>query len=160
LQRTAALVAAAAVLYIPANVLPIMHTSSVAYEEDDTILSGVVVLWSSGSWPLAILVLFASILVPMLKLIGLSVLVIGSYRGWQWRPRECAALYRLIEFIGRWSMLDVFVVTLLVSLVQLRGLATIHAGWGAAAFALVVILTIFAAHAFDPRLIWDRVRDE
>ncbi len=147
---------AAAILYVPANLLPIMRTTSVGYDEDDTILSGIVTLWSGPSWPLAILVFFVSILVPSFKLISLSLLVISTHRGGNWRLQERAALYRAIEFIGRWSMLDVFVVSLLVSLVQLRGVASIHAGVGAPAFASVVVLTMYAAQSFDPRLMWDR----
>jgi paraquat-inducible protein A len=158
LQRTLALLVAGAILYVPANVLPIMHTSTVIYDEDDTIMSGVVALWSGGSWPLALLVFFVSILVPTLKLLTLSLLLISTHREWHWRLHERAALYRLIEFIGRWSMLDVFVVALLVALVQLHGVATIHAGPGALAFASVVVLTMYATQAFDPRLMWDRAR--
>jgi paraquat-inducible protein A len=157
LQRTLALLLAAAILYVPANVLPIMHTSTVVYDGDDTIMSGVVTLWSGGSWPLAVLVFMVSIVVPTLKIISLSLLVVSTHRGWRWRVHERAALYRMIEFIGRWSMLDVFVVALLVALVQLHGVATIHAGLGAIAFAAVVVLTMYAAQAFDPRLMWDRV---
>ena len=158
LQRSLALLIAAAVLYVPANVLPIMHTSTVTYDEDDTILSGVVALWEDGSWPLAILVFCVSILIPTLKLISLGLLLLSTHRGWHWRLHERAVLYRLIEFIGRWSMLDIFVVALLVALVQLRGFAAIHAGFGATAFASVVVLTMYAAQAFDPRLMWDRSR--
>jgi paraquat-inducible protein A len=158
LQRTLALLLAAAILYVPANVLPIMHTSTVVYDGDDTIMSGVATLWSGGSWPLAVLVFMVSIVVPTLKIISLSLLVVSTHRGWEWRVHERAMLYRMIELIGRWSMLDVFVVALLVALVQLRGVATIHAGLGAIAFAAVVVLTMYAAQAFDPRLIWDRVR--
>jgi paraquat-inducible protein A len=156
LQRTLALLIAAAIVYVPANVLPIMHTSTVVYDGEDTIMSGVVALWSGSSWPLAVLVFFVSIVVPSLKLMALSLLVISTHRGWQWRIHDRATLYRLIEFIGRWSMLDVFVVALLVALVQLRGIATIHAKPGALAFATVVVLTMYSAQAFDPRLMWDR----
>lgn len=158
LQRSFALLLAAAILYVPANLLPIMHTSTVTYEEDDTILSGIVALWVDGSWPLAILVFFVSILVPTLKLSALGLLLLSTHRGWRWRLHERAVLYRLIEFIGRWSMLDIFVVALLVALVQLRGFAAIHAGFGATAFAAVVVLTMYAAQAFDPRLMWDGAR--
>lgn len=156
LQRTLALLLAAAILYVPANLLPIMHTSTAIYDGDDTIMSGVVTLWSGGSWPLAVLVFIVSIVVPTIKIISLSLLVVSTHRAWRWRVHERAALYRMIEFIGRWSMLDVFVVALLVALVQLRGVATIHAGLGAMAFASVVVLTMYAAQVFDPRLIWDR----
>ena len=159
LQRTLALLIAASVLYLPANLLPILHTQTATFEVDSTIMSGVVSLWSSGSWPLALLVFFASIFVPLLKLIVLSGLVLSVHQGWQWRARERSALFRLVEFVGRWSMLDIFVVALLTALVQIRGLATITPGPAALAFAAVVILTMYAAQAFDPRLIWDRAVD-
>lgn len=156
LQRAPALLVAAAILYIPANVLPIMHTTTVVYDGADTIASGVAALWSGGAWPLALLVFLVSIVVPSLKLMALSLLIVSTNRGWSWRTHERAMLYRLIEFVGRWSMLDVFVVALLVALVQLRGIAAIRAEPGALAFAAVVILTMYAAQAFDPRLLWDR----
>jgi paraquat-inducible protein A len=155
LTRTWALLLSAMLLYIPANVLPVMHSKTLFMEEDDTILSGVVVLWHSGSWPLAILVFFASIMVPMLKVLGLSLLAWTAQRRSRWDPLQRARLYRVIEFVGRWSMLDIYVVTLLVSLVQLRSLATIQAGAGAVAFGSVVVLTMLASMSFDPRLIWD-----
>jgi len=160
LQRSLALLIAAAILYVPANLLPIMRTSTVGDEEDDTILSGVVALWEDGSPPLAVLVFCVSILIPSLKLISLGLLLLSTHRGWHWRLHERAALYRLIDFIGRWSMLDIFVVALLVALVQLRGFAAVHAGFGATAFASVVVLTMYAAQAFDPRLMWDRAAGE
>ena len=156
LQRSFAYLLAAAILYVPANVLPVLQTTSVGYESNDTIFSGIVELWSDGSWPLALLVLVASILVPSLKFVILGFLLLSTHLGWTWRLQDRMALYRLIEFIGRWSMLDIFVVALTVSLVQLRGIATIHAGAGALAFASVVILMMYAAQAFDPRLMWDR----
>jgi paraquat-inducible protein A len=142
-------------LYIPANVLPVMETNSLFGFEKDTILSGVVYLWTSGSWPLALLVFFASITVPLLKLIALAFLLASVQFRSTWRPDQRARLYRIVEFIGRWSMLDIYAVTILVALVHLRGLATIIAGPGAAAFGAVVVLTMFAAMSFDPRLIWD-----
>jgi paraquat-inducible protein A len=160
LSRTVAYLLAAAILYIPANVLPIMHTGTLLGGEDDTIMSGVLVLVRSGSWPLALLVFFASIMVPLLKLMALTLLVI-SVR-WQCllrfneaRPHGRARLYRLVEFVGRWSLLDIYVLTLLVALVQLKGLATVEPRPGALAFAAVVVLTIFSARSFDPRLLWD-----
>ena len=155
LARTWALLLAAMLLYIPANVLPVMHSKTLFVEQDDTILSGVVVLWTSGSWPLAILVFFASIMVPMLKVLGLALLAWTAQRRSRWDPLQRAKLYRVIEFVGRWSMLDIYVVTLLVALVQLRSLASIDAGPGAVAFGAVVVLTMTASMSFDPRLIWD-----
>lgn len=159
LSRTWALLLAATLLYIPANVLPVMHSRTLLMEQDDTILSGVVVLWNSGSWPLAILVFFASIMVPMLKVLGLSLLAWTAQRRSRWDPLQRARLYRVIEFVGRWSMLDIYVVTLLVALVQLRSLASIEAGPGAVAFGAVVVLTMLASMSFDPRLIWDPFDD-
>jgi len=155
IMRTWALVIAAAILYIPANLLPVMNTGSSFGTEADTIMSGVVVLWETGSWPLALLVFFASITVPMAKLMSLVFLLVSVQRKSTWRPRERARLYRAVEFIGRWSMLDIFVVTVLVGLVQLQPLMVILPGPGAVAFAAVVVLTMFAAMTFDPRLIWD-----
>jgi len=157
LMRTWALLIAAAVLYIPANLLPVMHTSSLLGAEDDTIMSGVVYFWTSGDWPLAIVVFVASILVPMLKLSVLVLLTVTSQRRSTWRPLERTKLYRIVERIGRWSMLDIFVITLTVALVQFKSLAVITAGPGALAFGSVVILTMIASMQFDPRLIWDPV---
>jgi paraquat-inducible protein A len=158
LRRSFALLLAAAILYIPANLLPILYTTSVGHIGNDTILSGILALWSGGSWPLAILVFIASILVPSLKFVVLGFLIWSTYRGYQWALQDRTILYRLVEFIGRWSMLDIFVVSLMVTLVQLRGIATVHAGAGALAFATVVILMMYSAQAFDPRLMWDQER--
>jgi paraquat-inducible protein A len=133
-----------------------MHSQTALYDEDDTIMSGIVALWQSGSWPLAVLVFFVSILVPTMKLLSLLLLVVSTHYHWQWRLRERTVLYRFLEFIGRWSMLDIFVVGLMVALVQLRGIASIEAGPGALAFAAVVILTMYSAQCFDPRLMWDQ----
>jgi paraquat-inducible protein A len=158
IARTWALMIAAAILYIPANLLPVMNTSSLFGSERDTIMSGVVYLWTSGDPPLALLVFFASITVPVLKLIALVVLLVSVQRRSTWQPQQRAKLYRLVEFVGRWSMLDIYVVTLMAALVQLKSLATITAGPGAVAFGAVVVLTMFAAMSFDPRLIWDPIR--
>lgn len=152
-----ALLIAAAILYIPANLLPIMRTSSIVGSQEDTIMSGVIYFWMSGDWPLAVVVFVASILVPMLKLGVLLILVVSSQRRVAWRPLQRTRLYRIVERIGRWSMLDIFVVTLTVALVHFRSLAVITAGPGALAFGSVVILTMLASMQFDPRLIWDPV---
>ncbi|KXU83890.1 PqiA protein [Paraburkholderia monticola] len=157
LTRTTSLLLAAVFTYIPANLLPIMHASSLGRSEDDTILGGVAYFWTSGDWPLAVVVFVASVLVPMLKLAVLTLLTLSARRESAWRPRECTALYRLVERIGPWSMLDVFVVTLTVTLVHFGSFAVITAGPAALAFAAVVILTMLASHQFDPRLIWDNV---
>ncbi|SEQ73949.1 paraquat-inducible protein A [Solimonas aquatica] len=155
LSRSWALLIAAAVLYIPANLLPIMQTSTLLYSENDTILSGVLTLWRSGAWDLALIVFVASIVVPLLKIAALATLLLSAGAHSRWRRRERARLYRLIEFIGQWSMLDIFVVALLVALVNFNSVAQVRAGPGAIAFASVVVLTMLASMSFDPRLIWD-----
>jgi paraquat-inducible protein A len=160
IARTWAFLIAAVVLYIPANVLPVMDTSSLFGAQKDTILSGVVYLWISGSWPLAILVFIASIAVPMLKIISLTFLVLTAQLRWRWLPERRTRIYRLVEFVGRWSMLDIYVITILVALVQFSALATIMAGPGAIAFGAVVVLTMFGAMSFDPRLIWDALEPD
>ncbi|MBE0614498.1 MAG: paraquat-inducible protein A [Burkholderiales bacterium] len=155
LARTWAFLIAAVILYVPANTLPIMDTSSLFGTQRDTILSGVAFLWTSGSLVLAVLVFFASIMVPLAKMLALTVLATSVQMRAAWHPRTRTRLYRVIEFIGRWSMLDIYVVTILVALVQVNTFAAIHVGPGAAAFGAVVVLTMFAAASFDPRLIWD-----
>lgn len=156
LAQASAFLIAAAILYVPANVLPIMTTATVIHTESDTIMSGVLALIRSGSWPLGALVFFASIVVPLMKLLALAVLIAGAARGRTASPLPATRLYRLVEYVGRWSMLDIFAVTLLVGLVQVQSLATIEPGGGAVAFGAVVVLTMLSALSFDPRLIWDR----
>ena len=155
LSRTLALLLAAAVLYAPANLLPMLETSSPFGLQRDTIMSGAVYLWKSGAWPLAVLVLIASILIPLAKLVALGVLLYSVHRRWRGARLQRTRLYRLIEQVGRWSMTDIFVATIVSTLVQLRGLATIRVGPAAPAFGAVVVLTMMATRAFDPRLIWD-----
>ena len=155
LARTWAFLFSAMVLYIPANVLPVMYTSSLFGAEKDTIMSGVVYLWTSGSWLLALVVFVASIAVPMLKIIAIAFLSISTQFHSHWSPEQRTRIYRGVELVGRWSMLDIYVITMLVALVQFKALATIQAGPAAIAFGAVVVLTMFAAMSFDPRLIWD-----
>ncbi|WP_295642314.1 paraquat-inducible protein A [uncultured Methylibium sp.] len=155
LLRTWAFLFAAAVLYVPANVLPVMRSSSLFGAQDDTIWSGIVYLWLEGSWFLAVLVFVASIVVPLAKLLVLGGLAASAQLKSTAVPLLRARAYRVIEFVGRWSMLDIYVVTLLVGLVQLQSVAAIEAGPGALAFGAVVVLTMFASLSFDPRLIWD-----
>jgi paraquat-inducible protein A len=155
IARTWALVIAAFIFYIPANVLPITRVISFGKAQSDTIMSGVIYFVKSGSWPIALVIFVASVFVPLLKLILLIYLLISVQLKSQWRPRDRTRLYRITEAVGRWSMVDIYVVTLLVALVKLGALATIQAGPGAIFFAGVVIITIFAAMSFDPRLIWD-----
>lgn len=159
ISRTWALVVAALILYIPANVLPIMTTTSLGYQRSDTIMSGIQYLIVSGMWPIALVVFFASIVVPLLKLVVLTYLLISVQRRSRWRPRDRTRLYRLTEGIGRWSMVDIFVVTILVALVQLGSVAEVEAATGAIFFGAVVVITMFAAMTFDPRLIWDPLTD-
>lgn len=153
--RTWALLIAAGFLYLPANLLPIMYTTTLAHERHDTILSGIVHFWLSGEWLIASVIFIASIMVPMLKLSALTLLAFTAQRRSTWRTGERAKLYRIVELIGRWSMLDIFVIALTVSLVRFGSFGVVTAGPGAVAFGLVVILTMMAAMSFDPRLIWD-----
>ncbi len=155
IARTWALIIAAFIFYIPANVLPITKVISFGKAQSDTIMSGVIYFVKSGSWPIALVIFVASVFVPLLKLFLLSFLLISVQRKSQWRPKDRTRLYRITEAVGRWSMTDIYVVTILVALVKLGSLATIEAGPGAIFFAAVVIITIFAAMSFDPRLIWD-----
>jgi paraquat-inducible protein A len=160
ISRTWALLITAMLLYIPANVLPVMYTSSLFGAQNDTILSGVVYLWTSGSWPLAIVVFIASIAVPMLKILAIAYLALSTQLRSSWQPARRTRVYRVVELVGRWSMLDIYVITMLVALVQFQALATIQAGGAAIAFGAVVVLTMFAAMAFDPRLIWDAAEQD
>lgn len=155
IARTWALLITAALLYLPANLLPMMLTTSLLGTRSDTIFSGVVVLWEAGSWDLALIVFSASVLVPVLKILVLALLLVSVQFNLPLRRYDRARLYRFIEWIGRWSMLDIFVVALLIALVQFHGFSSINAGSGAVAFAAVAILTMFASRSFDPRLIWD-----
>jgi len=155
LTRTWALVIAAFIFYIPANVLPITIVTSLGKTQADTIMSGVIYFMLTGMWPIALVIFVASVAVPLIKLFVLSYLLISVQRKSRWRPEDRTRLYRIAEAVGRWSMVDIFVVTILVALVKLGGLATIDAGPAASYFAAVVVTTIFAAMSFDPRLIWD-----
>jgi paraquat-inducible protein A len=155
LARAWALLIAAAILYLPANLIPIMTTSTLLQQRDDTIMSGVIALWQAGSPEIAIVVFVASMVVPIAKIAVLAMLLVTVQRRSPWRQLERAKLYRFVEFIGYWSMLDVFVVALLVGLVHFRGFADVQPGGGAVAFAAVVVLTMIASKSFDPRLIWD-----
>jgi len=156
LQRTWAFLIAAAICYIPANVLPVMMRSTATGTESDTILRGVVLLWSPTGWPLSLIVLVASIMIPIAKMSALSYLLITVQRGSIESNRQRIRLYRLIENIGRWSMVDVFVVTFTAALVQFQPIMEAGPGPGLVYFAAVVVLTMIASKSFDPRLIWDQ----
>ncbi|APV40762.1 paraquat-inducible membrane protein A [Pseudomonas frederiksbergensis] len=159
-MRTWALLVTAAVLYIPANVLPIMTVSSLGQGDPSTIMSGVIQLVQHGMIPIAAVVFIASILVPTFKLVGIALLLFSVQRRQPLSARQRIWMYRFIEFIGRWSMLDIFVIAILVAVVNFGRLASIEANLGAIAFASVVILTMLAAVTFDPRLIWDNTESD
>ncbi|MEQ1636888.1 MAG: paraquat-inducible protein A [Methylococcales bacterium] len=156
-QRTAALLCSAFVLYIPANVFPIMIVTKFGVPEQHTIISGIISLINSGMIPIAILVFIASILVPLIKMLGLLILLWAVRYRWQRNMRLLALVYRMIAFVGRWSMLDIFMISILVSIVSSEALEQVLAGSAATAFAGVVVLTMLATNSFDPRLLWDRL---
>ncbi len=160
LQRTISLLITATLLYIPANVLPIMTTVQMGNSVDSTILGGVILLVHHGSYPIAAVIFIASVLVPVSKLICMTWLWWSVESGHKKSHRERATLYRVTEFIGRWSMVDVFVVMILVALIQMGGLLQILPGTAAIAFAGVVIVAMIAAESFDPRLMWDKLGKE
>jgi len=155
LTRTWAFLIAGLILYIPANLLPVMFTTMLGRGSENTIMSGVIEFAEGGSWDIAILIFIASVLVPCIKFLVLGMLLITCQRRSQWAMRERSRLYRFIELIGYWSMLDVLVVALVAALVQFRGLSTIEPRLGILFFGLVVVMTMLAAMSFDPRLIWD-----
>jgi len=155
IQRTWAFVIAAAICYLPANILPVMRTTTLTSEQPDTIISGVVYLYTSGSWYLALILLIASVMIPLAKLAALAYLLVTVQRGSVRNNRERARLYRVLEIIGRWSMVDVFVATFVVALIQLQPFMSVTPEPGVLFFSAVVILTIIASESFDPRLIWD-----
>jgi len=154
-QRTWAYLIAAAVCYVPANVLPVLTTTTATGTESDTILQGVVLLWSPSGWPLSLIVLFASIMIPSAKILALAYLLVTAQRGSAENNQQRIRLYRMVEFVGRWSMVDVFVDTFTAALIQLQPLMSVAPAPGLLFFAAVVVLTMLAAESFDPRLIWD-----
>jgi len=156
IQQTWALVVASIVFYIPANLLPMMYVHTFAGIESDTIISGVIYFMKTGSYLIAFVIFVASIIVPMVKLFILIYLLISVQKRSKLRQDERIRLYRLTEIIGRWSMVDVYVVAVMVALVHFGGLTEIKPGTGANFFLLVVVVTMFAAMRFDSRLIWDR----
>jgi paraquat-inducible protein A len=155
IQRTWAFLIAAAVCYVPANVLPVLTTVTASGRDSDTILQGVVLLWSPTGWPLSLIVLVASIMIPSAKIVALVYLLVTVQRGSVESNVQRVRLYRMVELIGRWSMVDVFVDTFTAALVQLQPLMSVEPGPGLLFFAAVVVLTMLAVESFDPRLIWD-----
>ncbi len=155
INRTWALLIASYVLIIPANLLPVMKSSSLSGTEDDTIMGGVIYLWESGSEVLGAILFIASIVIPLSKLFALTYLLVSVRRRSTWNPKKRTQIYRILEAVGRWSMIDVYVASMLTALVQFGNLMSINVGAGAIAFGAVVVLTMIAAECFDPRLIWE-----
>ena len=155
IQRTWAYLISAAICYVPANLLPVLNTTTATGTDSDTILQGVVLLWSPTGWPLSLIVLVASIMIPSAKILALAYLLITAQRGSVRNNHQRVRLYRMVEFIGRWSMVDVFVDTFTAALIQLQPLMAVAPAPGLLFFAAVVVLTMLAVESFDPRLIWD-----
>jgi paraquat-inducible protein A len=160
LNRTWALLITATILYVPANIYPILTLVSFGKSTTNTIVGGVLELVHAGQWTIAAIVFIASVMVPIFKIVALFFLVISVQFNFNWQPKKRAVLYRFTEFIGRWSMIDIFMISILIALVKLQAIATVEAGAGAIAFAAVVIITMFAAMTFDPRLIWDKLGEK
>ncbi len=160
IAKTWALVITAIILYIPANLLPMTITSALGSESADTIMSGVIYFIHSGSWEIALVIFIASIFVPFMKFLILIYLLLSVQFKSIKRPKDRTVLYQITEAVGRWSMMDIYVVTILVALVKLGVLADIEAGPAAIYFASVVVTTMIAAESFDPRLIWDAMEEE
>jgi paraquat-inducible protein A len=160
IMRTWALVIAAFIFYVPANVLPITVTTSLGHTQSDTIMSGVIYFLLHGSPEIAIVIFVASVFIPILKLIVMAYLLVSVQRKSGWRPRDRTQLYQFTHAIGRWSMVDIYVVTILVALVKLGVFANIDAGPAAVYFASVVVISMIAAESFDPRLIWDALEEK
>ncbi|WP_456392506.1 paraquat-inducible protein A [Nitratifractor sp.] len=156
IQRTWALTLAGIIFYIPANLLPMMHVQTIAGTQSDTIMSGVIYFMETGSYLIGSVIFIASILVPVLKILILITLLLSVQRRFPHLRRRRQKLYQLTEIVGRWSMVDIYVVSIMVALVQFGALSRIQAGLGAVFFLLVVVVTMLAAMSFDPRLIWDR----
>jgi len=155
-EMTLAWLIAGIVLYIPANLLPVMHTSGLLGEADSTILGGILEFWRSGDWDIALLIFIASVAVPFTKFIAIGLLLLTVRTNSRWEQHQRTRLYRIVEFIGYWSMLDVIVVALTASLMQFQVLGTAEPRAGIAFFCAVVVVTMLSALSFDPRLIWDR----
>jgi paraquat-inducible protein A len=155
MRRTLALVIAGFLLYLPANLLPVLSIERFGHEDPNTIIGGVHELITSGLWPLATIVFTASVLVPLMKLFGLSLMLVLT----RWRSRRWligrTRIYRFIDFVGRWSNIDLFMISILVALVQFGALTRVRPEAGALAFAAVVVVTMIASRCFDPRVMWD-----
>ncbi len=156
LARTWAYMFTALAFYVPANLLPVMNTKMVGSGADSTIMSGVIEFWQHGAWDIALIIFIASIAVPGIKFVALTLLLVTVQRDSQWASKQRSTLYRFVELIGYWSMLDVIVVALVASLVKFQALADIEPRPGILFFGLVVVFTMLSAMSFDPRLIWDK----
>jgi len=157
IRRTMAFMLAAAALYIPANFLPMMTMVELGVVTSNTIIGGIIYFWKGGAYPIALVILTASIIIPLLKIIAISWLCLAATGKLHPSPAMLGKMYWFTELMGRWSMVDIFVVGILVALVQLGNYMTVTPGPGALAFGGVVVLTMFAAMSFDPRLLWDRL---
>jgi paraquat-inducible protein A len=149
-----ALALAAAIMLVPANLLPVLTTDMSGNERNDTILSGALELWRDGLGAIAVIVITASIIIPIMKLVGLAWIILSVRRGPPQNARRLTRVYAALDFIGRWSMLDVFLAAFLTGLVQFGNLTRVEARSGIVAFASAVILTVLATQAFDPRCLW------
>ena len=156
IRRTVAFMLAATALYIPANFLPMMTMVELGETTSNTIVGGIIYFWKSGAYPIALVILTASIIIPLLKIVALTWLCLAASGKLHPSPEMLGKIYWFTELLGRWSMVDIFVVGILVALVQLGNYMSVSPGPGALAFAGVVVLTMFAAMSFDPRLLWDR----
>ncbi len=159
IEKTIAFGIAGILAFIPANLLPIMVVTQLGVEERSTIIGGVATFWSMHAYPVAIIIFIASVMIPGLKFIAIGILVAAAKGKLNIDARRANTIYWLTELVGRWSMVDVFVVAILVGLIRMGNLMTINPGGAALAFGLMVILTMLSAHSFDPRLIWDRLRE-
>jgi paraquat-inducible protein A len=155
-EMTLAWLIAGIVFYIPANLLPVMHTSGLLGEADSTIVGGILEFWRAGDWDIALLIFIASVAVPFTKFIAIGLLLLTVRKKSRWEQRQRTILYRVVEFIGYWSMLDVIVVALTAALMQFQVLGAAEPRAGIAFFCAVVVVTMLSALSFDPRLIWDR----
>jgi len=155
MEKSLAWLIAGIILYIHANILPVMHTSSVRGNSDSTIIGGILEFWDTGSWDIAALIFLASVAVPVTKFLAIGLLLWTVRWHSTWARHERAKLYKFVEFIGYWSMLDVVVVAITCSLLQFKALASAEPGLGIVFFCSVVVSTMMAARSFDPRLIWD-----
>ncbi len=159
-QISLSLLITAAILYIPANMYPIMVTDLLGDETKSTIIGGIILFLESESYFIAAVIFIASVIVPIGKMAAIAWLCYSAMRNKPIQQLELTKMYRVTEFIGKWSMVDVFVVAILVALIQLGGLMSIHVGAAATAFASVVILTMISAHQFDTRLLWDKTEEQ